>query len=237
MKISKEILKEMIQEELKNILKESIQNLNIHNIIHLQDGYSSTIPLVYDGQLMEAYETRAAHVLHEYFGETIGEEKIEKLVTMVNDSVEELCFGEGGFQAQELLKTLDPKFEGIAKGHLIFDDYGDSYVNVKITPSGLKVVEGQDRIDENGELEISLGYGDMPDFDYNSIINPSHRLYDTYFNGMDVGSGGYGNQDVLGSVYVDFNKLMQDVNSGKLGIRIEGQYVGNIEYKITMPID
>lgn len=243
MKITTKILKKIIQEEITNLLTENTSNLNIHNIVFLEDGESSTIPLVYGQQLMEAYETDAEHVLYEYFSETIDKEKLDKITILVNDSIEELCLGETGFQAQELLKSLDPKFKGIPKGHLIFDDmYGDTFVNVKITPNGLEVVDGQERIDENGRLKVSLGYGSTNMFDSISIIHPKNRLYKRYFGGMDSGSGGRGNQDIRGSIYVDFNKMIQDVNSGQLGIRIEGksyseegQFTG-VTYKISAPV-
>ena len=234
MKLNTKTLRKMIKEELKKVLKEDVSELSIRSIINVQDGESEQIPLVYDGELMEAYTPFALSLLAQYFGETVDETIIKKIMDMVDDDIGKFCLSPSGFQAQEFLKTLDPKFKGFAIGHLIFDDYiGDTSVFVQIGPSGLKVVKGQGRIESNGDLEVQLGYGDTPNFEYDSIINPSHRLYDQYFDKMDVGSGGYGNQDVRGSVYVNINKIIEDVNSGNLGLDIKGQSEGNIRYKVT----
>jgi len=233
MKLNTKTLRKIIKEELKGLLNEDLSNLNVRSIINVQDGESEQIPLMYDGELMEAYSPFALPLLSEYFGETVDETTIKKIMDLVDDDIGKFCLGSSGFQAQELLKTLDPKFKGFAIGHLIFDDTGDTYVDVQIGPNGLTVVEGQERIESNGELEVELGYGDTPSFDYDSIINPDHRMYDEYFGDMDTGSGGYGNQDVRGSVTVNINKIIEDVNSGKLGLDIGGQYEGNITYKVT----
>ena len=236
MKLNTKTLRKIIKEEIKSILRESNEEINVYSIINVQDGEVDYLPLIYDGELMEAYSPFVLPLLAQYFGETVDETIIKKIVNLVEDDIGKFCLEPSGFQAQELLKSLDPKFKGFAIGHLIFDDVGDTYVDVQIGPNGLKVVEGQERIDSNGELEVELGYGIMPNFDYDSIINPNHRLYDQYFNNMDVGSGGYGNQDVIGSVYVNANKIIEDVNSGQLGINILGQYEGDIAYKIGRPI-
>lgn len=235
MKLNTKTLRKIIKEELKSILRESSEELNVYSIINVQDGDTGLLPLIYDGELMEAYSPFALALLYDYFSETVDETTLKKIMDLVDDDIGKFCLGESGFQAQELLKAFDPKFKGSAIGHLIFDDEGDTYVNVQIGPNGLTVVEGQENIDSNGMLEVRLGYGDVR-FDYDSIINPKHRMYDTYFSGMDVGSGGYGNQDVLGSVVVNINKIIEDVNSGKLGINIGGQYEGNITYKVGRPI-
>ena len=236
MKIATKVLKQIIKEELKSILRESSEKLNVYSVINVQDGDSGVLPLIYDGELMEGYTPGADSLLYEYFGETIDGTTIQKLVDMVNNDIAEFCLGESGFQAQEFLKSLDPKFKGFAIGHLIFDDIGDTFVNVQIGPNGLKIIQGQEKIANNGMLAIRLGYGSKPDFDYNSIINPNHQLYDEYFSGMDVGSGGYGNQDVLGTVTVNIKKIIEDVNNGTLGVDISGQYEGNITYKVGRPI-
>ena len=235
MKLTTKNLRKIIKEELKSILRESSEELNVYSIINVQDGDSDLLPLIYDGELMEAYSPFALALLSDYFSETVDETTLKKIMDLVDDDIGKFCLGSSGFQAQELLKTLDPKFKGIAVGSLIFDDEGDTYVDVQIGPNGLTVVEGQENIDSNGMLEVRLGYGDVR-FDYDSIINPKHRMYDTYFSDMDVGSGGYGNQDVQGSVTVNINKIIEDVNSGQLGLNISGQYEGNITYKVGRPI-
>lgn len=234
MKLTNKHLRLIIKEELKKVLNEDVSNLIIHSIESVKDGDSASIPLIYDGALMEAYSPFAAPLLFEYFGETIGETIIKKIINIVDDDLITFCLGPSGFQAQELLKVYDSKFKGFAVGHLIFDDEGDTYVYVQIGPNGLKIVEGQENIESNGMLQVGLGYGYAPKFNYNSIINPKHRMYDTYFSDMDIGDGGYGNQDIQGSVTVNINKIIEDVNSGKLAIDIDGQYEGSITYKIGM---
>lgn len=232
MKLTNKDLSRIIKEELKKILRESTNNINIYSIKNLQDGDSGNLPLIYDGELMEGYTPDVDSLLYDYFSETIDGTRIDKLVDMVNNDITEFCLGESGFQAQEFLKILDPKFKGFAIGHLTFDDQGDTFVNVQIGPNGLNVIEGQEKIESNGMLKVQLGYGMEPNFHYNSIINPDHRLYDEYFSGMSVGSGGYGNQDALGSVTVNIKKIIEDVNNGTLGIDIDGQYEEDITYRV-----
>jgi hypothetical protein len=236
MKLTTKTIKKIIKEEIKKILRESSEDINVNSVLNVQDGESGQLPLIYDEELMEGYSPSASALFNDYFSETLSEDVIQKLINLVDDDVAVFCLGQAGFQAQELIKAFDPKFKGIAVGSLIFDDQGDTGVSVQIGPNGLTIVKGQENIENNGKLRVGLGYGAEPDFDYNSIINPNHRMYDTYFSDMDTGSGGYGNQDVRGSVTVNINKIIEDVNSGKLGLNISGQYEGNITYKVGTPI-
>ena len=228
MKITTKQIKKLIKEELKKVLSESFDpgNINIHNFTTLEDGGMDSIPLVYDGELMEAYGSlEAAPVFYDYFNETLDKSIIEKLIALVGDDIRNLCFGESGRQAQELLKSLDPKFEGIPVGNLMFDDdEGYSYVQATIGMNGLEIISGAEDVDEQGFLQISLGsYGFVPSFDYSSIMNPDGRYFDDYFKDLDEGSGGYGNQDVAGSVDVNINKIVDAVNSGVLGLAIDNK--------------
>ena len=233
MRLNKKTLIKIIKEELKKTLNESTSKVNIYQLVNVEDGDSDSIPLMYDGELMEAYSPSVTSLLINYFSETLDGAKIQKLASIVDDDITKLCLDESGFQVQELLRTLDPKFQGIPEGDLKFDrDYGYVNIKVKLGPSGLKIVSGEENIDEDGDLEVELNaYGSMPSFDYTSIMNPSSHLYNNYFDEMDIGSGGYGNQDVGGSVYVKIHKILEDVNNGKLGIFIKESY-GDIEYII-----
>ena len=224
MKLTTKEIKKLIKEEIKKVLNESLESnqINIHAFTRLEDDIPDSIPLVYGNKLMEAYQTGAAHVLYEYFGETIDEKIIEKLIALVNDSVEELCVGESGKQAQELIKSLDPKFKGIPVGDIRFDD-DVGYCNIQVTlgSNGLVIVSGEEDIDDEGFIEMDLGtYGMMPHIDDISIMNPSGRLFDVYFRNLDIGSGGYGNQDIQGSIDVNIRKIINDVNNGNLGLDI-----------------
>lgn len=241
MKVTTKQIKKLIKEELKKVLFESLDpdGINIHNFTTIEDGSFDSIPLLYDGKLMEAYGSlEAAPVLYEYFKETLDESIIEKLIQLVDDDIKNLCFGESGRQAQELLKSLDPKFKGIPVGNLMFDDSeGYSYVQATIGMNGLEIVAGAEDVDEEGFLQISLGtFGYVPDFDYSSIMNPDGRYFDDYFKDLDAGSGGYGNQDVAGSVDVNINKIVDAVNSGTLGLAIDDER-GEVRYVVKQRYD
>ena len=228
MKITTKQIRKVIKEELKKVLNESLEldDINIHAFTRLEDYEEAEIPLVYGDELMVAYELSATRLFVEYFNETLSNEIIDKLINIVNDDVREFCIGESGRQAQELIKQLDPKFKGIVAGDIRFDDeYGYCNAQVILGPNGLEIVSyGSHEKDSEGFIRIDLGtYGFEPDFDYISIMNPSGRLFDVYFRDLDVGSGGYGNQDVQGSVDVNIDKIIADVNQGNLGLDIKGQ--------------
>ena len=241
MKITNKQIKQIIKEEIKKVLFESLNldKINIHNFTFLEDGDMASVPLVYDGKLMEAYGSlKAAPLFYDYFNETLDESIIEKLIALVDDDIKNLCFGESGRQAQELLMSLDPKFKGIPVGNLMFDDdVGYSPVQATIGMNGLEIVSGAEDVDGQGFLQISLGtYGYVPDFDYSSIMNPSGRYFDDYFKDLDAGSGGYGNQDVEGSIDVNINKIVDAVNSGTLGLAIDDEQ-GEVIYVVKQRYD
>ena len=228
MKITTKQIRKVIKEELKKVLNESygLDDFNIHAFTRLEDYTEAEIPLVYGNELMVAYELSAARLFMDYFNETLSNETIDKLINIVNDDVREFCIGESGRQAQELIKQLDPKFKGIAVGDIRFDDeYGYCDVQVTLGSNGLEVVSyGSHERDSEGFIEVELGtYGFEPNFEYTSIMNPSGNLFDVYFRNLDAGSGGYGNQDVQGSVDVNIDKIIADVNQGNLGLDINGR--------------
>ena len=233
MKLNTKTLKKIIKEEIKKLIKESSKKISMRSLINIEDGQNDYLPLMYDGELMEAYSPSVVSLLKDYFSETIDEVKIEKLASIVDDDITKFCLDESGYQAQELLKILDPKFQGATEGNLKFDrNYGSVDIQVKLGPSGLEVVSGKENIDEDGDLEVSLRtYGSMPNFDYGSIMDPNSALYSDYFDEIDVGSGGYGNQDVEGSVYVKIHKIIEDVNNGILGLSVRESH-GDVEYII-----
>ena len=241
MKITTKQIRKVIKEELKKVLNESLEldDINIHAFTRLEDYEEAEIPLVYGDELMVAYELSATRLFVDYFSETLSDEIIDKLANIVNDDIRELCIGESGRQAQELIKQMDPKFKGIVAGDIRFDDeYGYCNAQVILGPNGLEIVSyGSHEKDSEGFIEVELGtYGMEPSFEYTSIMNPSGRFFDDYFRDLDAGSGGYGEQDVGGSVDANIDKIVAAVNQGNLGLDINGE-AGEPTYVVKQRYD
>lgn len=223
MNLSIKNLRAIIVEELQNILSESGGGgLQIRDIVNAEEGDSwGYMPLVYDGELIEIYEdTDAEYVLKNVFKE-LDDTTVSKVLTISGDSLNDLFTNS---QAITILQTLDNNFQGYAKGQLILDKmYGETGIIISFYSGGIKIVEGENNIDSNGEIKLSLGYGVKPNFSYDSFMNPDSRHYDEYFGETNTGSGGYGNQDIEGSVSVKILKLIDDLNNGRFSLSVENE--------------
>jgi hypothetical protein len=149
MKINVEQIKNIIKEELKFFLHESIgaSNVRIHNIEQTEPGEKNILPLQYGTDLIECYSLKLSEVLAEYF--EMDQETYDLVLNKMpkGDDVEQLF--DKSDQAEpnvELLMSLDEKFVGYPTGTLKLTDSSSENTNVKMrfNGAGIDIVNSEE---------------------------------------------------------------------------------------------
>ena len=255
MKINVEQIKNIIKEELKSFFYESIgaSNVRIYNIEEAEPGEENILPLQYGTDLITCYSLKLSEVLSEYF--QMDQETYDLVLNKIpkGDNVEQL-FDESDQAASsvEMLMSLDEKFVGYPTGTLKLTDSSSENTNVKMRFNGVGIdivnsEEVQKMLGESdGQITIKLGLG-LPSPNYiggiiarevkgrgeDAKVTNEDKGYVSYF---DPGvSSGF--QEYPAEAYIRLNKVLDDIKSGTLVIKIEQKIEGDpdsIHYKVLV---
>jgi hypothetical protein len=232
MKITKEQIKQLINEELIAVLREEEEegyddeNHPLLNVRRIEEGEENILPLQYGDELMTIYS----------YSVTDG--------TMQSNST------------IELMRSLDSNFEGYPIGELTIGNGGETGLIVQWLGDTLDVIEGKDNI-QNGQIEVFYGHGVVsPDY-IGSIVRADveddkenlsiiardggentncltlTQLVDnpTYLSEWEGGVAVQGCRDEPTIAKIRIDKILNDIDNGTLGLEVIGEY-GEFKYKV-----
>jgi len=234
MKLTSEQIKQIIKEEISEILAEQQSNVQVINLMRIGDMGNGEVPLAYDGQLIEVWGEKTEALMYPgniEWGESVTDEIKQKLIDSTDNDIYKIFEPETLTQIILLLESLDGSFEGIPVGNLCFGD-DDSYylpIEVKWNPGvGLEVLNSQS-LGDLSDVDVDVGYG-MPDIE--TYLSMDFNEGDGYILGYDPGDGGYGNQDIAASMNINLTAVLKDLSRGRLGFEISGDGYGSFVYTI-----
>ena len=172
MKITKEQIKQLINEELIAVLREEEEegyddeNHPLLNVRRIEEGEENILPLQYGDELMTIYSYSVTEILFgDYYFKSVAEEDKEKIKELAEDNIFVLL--DGTMQSNstiELMRSLDSNFEGYPIGELTIGNGGETGLIVQWLGDTLDVIEGKDNI-QNGQIEVFYGHGVVsPDY-------------------------------------------------------------------------
>ena len=248
MKLTTEQIKQMIKEEISSILKES-KGVGYHPIWDLSSiayGQDGILPFTLNDELvgpdeevtlnqiwgmMEEKHPGSYKKISKFWGD---EEGNMTSPSSYSKFIEFLCEDSDTVnQVLGLMESLVEGFQGYQEGSLAIENYEFSNLKVRYEPqSGGLVVTQSDGDLRKYRLDLSYGRSFDEIFDYDIVgFFEEHELG----SGFDEGSGGYGGQDVAGSVDVDVQKLINLINNNdEVFVKIEYGSNSTIAYSLTL---
>ena len=247
MKLTTKQIKQMIKEEISSILNEE-KGVGYHPIWDLNAmayGRDGIFPFTLndeligpDGdvefvQIFEAMEEKypgSYKKISSFWGDEEG---------IIDDGsyykfIEFLCEDTDTVnQVLGIIESLVEGFEGYQEGALGIDSYEFKNLKVRYEPqSGGLVVTQSDGDLRSYELELSFGLSLENSID--SWILGFLENQDLIAN-FERGSTGYGKQDIIGTVEIDVQKLINLINRNEeVFVKIDHGYNSTIAYEITL---
>lgn len=234
MKLTNKQIKQIIKEELSKILREGQNNIQVLNLTYLGDMGDGSVPLAYNGELIEVWAERTEALMYPInieWGEGVTDEIKQKLINATDDDIYNFFKPETLNQYILLLKSLDENFEGVPVGNLSFSDRSSYYlpIEVKWNPGvGLEVLNSES-LGDLSDIDVEVGYG-KPSAD--TYLSMSFQVGDKYILDYDAGEAGYGNQDVAASMNINLAEVLADIQKGRLGFEISSDGYGSYVYTI-----
>ena len=230
MKLTTKEIKKLVKEEIRKLLSEGSRVI-IANFE--DDGEEMILPFTKDGEILTAFSTSVAELLHTHFPEVAESEYGQKLIDKSGDDIEEMLSEEAPLafsQFVEFMKALAPSFD-VIRGNLQVADVGYTDIAVKLSVDGRSVVIDEENdeaeYDQDGDVEVHFGYtvtsdqlGELLEREAERHEN-EHDYTGVYLSSFEEGESQYGGQDYPTTGTLRINKVLEDINNGTLVIRFE----------------
>lgn len=215
MKITKEQIKQLIKEELRSLLEQPEANIIIKNFEEIEDNEQGVTPAMYGDQLIEVWQDSLTAFFDRKeigWGEGFSDENMTKLITKLDDDLGDFFKVENWNQfGVMVLPVLDPEFKGIPSGYLAFSDEAITDLLATYTPGETIKIEDLDNVEDLEKHRVKLNISIRSDLG-------EFEVGDDYIVNFEE-------QEMMHSTdrYLDINlkKIIEDINSGQLKIRIE----------------
>ena len=226
MKITKKQIKQLIEEELSSLLEQAETYIVIKNFEGFEvEGVRS---VMYGDQLIEVWEdSLVAFFDREEIGwsKNISDEEINKIIQKFDNDLEEFFEPENWNQfAEMLLIPLDPEFKGIPSGYIAFSDDSATDLLATYAPGEPIKIENLENVKNPKKHMAKLSLSTQVDLG-------QFEVDDGYIIGVEE-------YEMMHStdryVYINLEKIIEDINSGQIKIKIEhGPGGGNIHYTLV----
>ena len=230
MKLTTKQIKKLVKEEMRNLLFEG-DRMIIANFE--DDGEEMILPFTKDGEILTAFSTSVAELLHTHFPEVAETEYGQQLIDKSGDDIEEMLNEEAPLsfaQFVHFMKSLAPSFD-VIRGNLQVADVGYTDIAVKLSEDGRSLIIDKENdeaeYDQDGDVEVHFGYTVTSDQLGELLEREAERHendYDyrgVYLSSYEEGESQYGGQDYPTTGTLRVNKVLEDINNGTLVIRFE----------------
>jgi len=227
MKITKKQIIQLIKEELRSLLEQSEANIIIKNFEDIENNEQGVTPVMYGDQLIEVWEdSLTAFFDRDEIGwnEMFSDEEMAKIIKKFDDDLELFFKVENWNQFGEMmLPALDPEFKGIPSGYLAFSEDAITNLLTTYTPGETIQIEGLDKVKnlEKHRVKLNISIG--------SNLG-AFKVGDGYIVNLEE-------HEMMHSTdrYLDINlrRIIEDINLGKLKIRIEHDVADGILYTLV----
>jgi len=243
MKLTTSVIRRLIKEELQGMLSEQNEfpgydNLDDHPIINFRgvETREVTLPLEYEGELMEGQFTSVFEFIHgyDYFEGYREDGSLDVIAERLDDDIELLFNGSNtsnGF-IELLIGFTEGAFGGYPQGNLYVGDQGKTNLLVQWDHNKLKILENKP---ENEILDVNFGL-------YSSKVGSLGRLVNReiskdgqvkpdakYFIKFLGGEGSRNRRLSISTAKVNLKNIFEDINNGILKLEVEG-YDGAFKY-------
>ena len=225
MKITKKQIKQLIEEELSSLLEQEETYIVIKNFEDIEnDGIT---PAMHGDQLIEVWEdSLVAFFDREEIGwsENISDEQMNKIIEKFDNDLKKFFEPENWNQfAEMLLIPLDPEFKGIPSGYIAFSEDSATDLLATYTPGEPIKIKNMEKIKNPKKHMAKLSLSTQVDLG-------QFKVDDGYILGVEE-------YEMMHStdryVYINLEKIIEDINSGRIKIKIEHASWGSIHYTLV----